>query len=171
MRTSPHKGVTLLELCCALALVAVLAGLAAPTFRASARATAVRSAAFELMTGLQQTRGNSIVEARPGVLCFMDAARNCLDAAAPAVAWRAYLETESGETKGGAQIAAEVSLPPGVTVRSARPRIRFWPSSLSASTATLTICDAHGLAAPRAIVISQNGRARFGVPAADACRA
>ena len=165
MRTSPHKGVTLLELCCALALVAVLAGLAAPAFRASARATAVRSAAFELMTGLQQTRGNSIVEARPGVLCFMDAARKCLDAAAPAVAWRSYLETE-----GGAQTAAEVSLPPGITVRSARPRIRFWPSSLSASTATLTICDARGLAAPRAIVISQSGRARFGVPAADACR-
>jgi type IV fimbrial biogenesis protein FimT len=171
MRIIHDKGVTLLELVCGLALVAVLAGLAAPSFRAAARATAVRSAAYELMTGLQQTRGNSIVEARPGVLCLTDAAGICLDASAPAPAWRSYLESGTGSAESGAQTVAIRALPAGVSVRGSRTRIRFWPTSLAASTGTLTICDAQGLAPPRAIVISQNGRARFAAAASDGCDA
>ena len=171
MRITHDKGVTLLELLCGLALVAVLAGLAAPGFRASARAAAVRSAAYELMTGLQQTRGNSIVEARPGVLCLADTAGNCLDTSAPAPAWRSYLETGTGAAETGAQTVASRSLPSDILVRGSRTRIRFWPNSLAASTGTLTICDAQGLAPPRAIVISQNGRARFATAATDGCRA
>ena len=57
------RGVTLLELCAGLAVVAILAGLATPGFRASLRAAAVRTAAYDLMAGVQQTRASAIVEA------------------------------------------------------------------------------------------------------------
>jgi type IV fimbrial biogenesis protein FimT len=158
------RGVTLLELCVGLAVVAVLAGLAAPGFRASLRASAVRTASYELMAGVQQTRASAIVESRPGVLCGSDAGGRCLAGPAPAYAWRAFLD--AGDLP--RELAAH-PLPPGISLRSSRAAVRFWPGSLAASTATLTICDELGVARPRAIVVSQAGRARFASPAASAC--
>jgi type IV fimbrial biogenesis protein FimT len=163
MRHLSARGFTLLELCVGLALVALLAGMAVPSFRHGLRNAAVRAVAHELMTGLQQTRAAAILEARPGVLCLSDAAGNCRDS--DAAAWSAFLELE-GMTR---PIAAR-ALPTGITLRSTRSRIRFSARALASSTATLTICDAQGVAAPRAIVISQNARARFAVASEAGCR-
>jgi type IV fimbrial biogenesis protein FimT len=161
-----NRGFTLLELSVGLALVALLASLAVPSFRSSLRTAAVRTATWELMSGLQQTRGMAIVESRPGVLCLADAVGNCRASGEPAPAWRAFLETDSGSR---AVIARE--LPAGITVRGTRSRIRFSERALAASATTLTICDAQGVAAPRAIVISQNARARLAAARAADCRA
>src|SRR5262245_50381184 len=87
----PALGFTLLELCVGMALVALLAGMAVPSFRLSLRNAAVRTAAHELMTGLQQARATAILESRPGVLCLSDAAGNCGDSES-AAAWSAFLE-------------------------------------------------------------------------------
>ena len=155
MRHRNVTGVTLLELCLGLSIVAVLAGLAAPGFLASLRAGAVRAAAFELMAGVQRTRADSVVESRTGVWCAADVSGQCLSTDAPARAWRSYLESVP------APVSTVHALPPGVSLRASRPTLRFWPNALAASTGTLTICDERGIAAPRAIVISQSGRARF----------
>jgi hypothetical protein len=48
--------------------------------------------------------------------------------------------------------------------------VRFSERAYAASAATLTICDAQGVAAPRAIVISQNARARLTAASAADCR-
>jgi Tfp pilus assembly protein FimT len=158
------RGITLIELCFGLAMVALLAGLAAPGFRATLRTGAVRAATYDLLAGLQQTRANSILEARTGVLCPSDAAGSCRPSATPASAWVAFLEVG-----GRQQLIAEHPLPPGVVLRSSRSPLRFWPHALAASTGTLTICDSLGVAAPRAIVISQSGRARLDTPAPGGC--
>jgi type IV fimbrial biogenesis protein FimT len=156
MRKRMNRGVTLMELCFGLALVAVVAGLAAPGFRSSLRAAAVRAGTYELLTGLHQTRATSIVESQPGTLCPSDADGNCLPSATPAGFWRASLDVHP--------------LPAGIVVRASRSPLRFWPDALSASTGTLTICDVRGLAPPRAIVISQTGRARVASAVESACR-
>jgi type IV fimbrial biogenesis protein FimT len=155
MHNRMNRGVTLIELCFGMAIVALLAGLAAPGFRSTLRVAAVRTGTFELLVGLQQTRGNSIVESRPEMLCPSDAAGNCLPAAEASAYWSASLETRA--------------LPDGVVVRASRSPLRFWPDSLSASTGTLTICDLRGIAPPRAIVLSQTGRARLAEAEASAC--
>lgn len=160
------RGFTLLELCVGLALVAVLASLATPSFRSSLRSAAVRTATYELMGGLQQTRGTAVVESRPGVLCLADAAGNCRATGEPAPAWRAFLEADSG-----ARTLVARTLPAGITVRGTRPRVRFSARALAASAATLTICDAQGVAAPRAIVVSQAARARLATASEADCRA
>jgi len=160
------RGFTLLELCVGMALVAVLAAMAAPSFRTSLRSAAVRTATFELMGGLQRTRGLAVVESRPGVLCLADAGGACLSPGDPAVAWRIFLDTG-----GGGRGIATRALPAGVTVRGSRARVRFSPRALAASAATLTICDTQGVAAPRAIVISQNARARLATASEADCRA
>jgi type IV fimbrial biogenesis protein FimT len=161
-----HRGVTLIELLFALGLLALLAGLAAPGFQSSLRAAAMRSATFGLLAGLQQARAHSILESRAGLLCPTDPAGQCLAPAMTGTAWRSFLEQGSAR-----QELAGQELPPGMTLRASRSPLRFWPSSHAASTGTLTICVTRGLAAPRAIVISQTGRARLGEAAAGACRA
>jgi type IV fimbrial biogenesis protein FimT len=165
MRTCrAHRGVTLIELLFSLGLLALLAGMAAPGFRSSLRAAAVRSATFEVAVGVQQMRANSIMESRPGLLCPSDSSGHCLDAGANASGWRAFLETGTAREETGGQ-----NLPRGVVLRATRSPIRFWPSSFSASTGTLTICDETGVAAPRAIVISATGRARTESAAREDC--
>lgn len=155
MRPSHHSGVTLVELLVGLAIVGMLAGMAAPGFLASLRAAAVRTAAYDLMAGLQQARANSILASRPGVLCPSDGA-GCVGDEVPAGAWMSFLEVAGNPVE-----LRLKTLPADVVVRASRAPLRFWPASLAASPATLTICDARGVAPARAIVISQSGRARF----------
>jgi type IV fimbrial biogenesis protein FimT len=155
MRPFHDTGFTLLELLFGLAIVAVLAGMAAPGLVASVRTAAVRSAAYELMAGLQQTRANSIMESRSGVLCPSDGA-GCVGANEPSGAWMSFLEVDGDPVE-----LRRHTLPAGVIVRASRAPLRFWPAALAASPATLTICDERGIALPRAIVVSQSGRARF----------
>lgn len=154
------------ELCVGLALLALIAGVSAPSFRAGQRAAAVRAATFDLLAGLQQVRAGSILEARPGLFCVADAHGLCLGAARAGIAWQSFLENGAiREPQAGQR------LPPGIEIRATRSPLRFWPDTFSASTGTLTICDAQGLASPRAIVISQGGRARLDLPPRNACAA
>jgi type IV fimbrial biogenesis protein FimT len=149
-------GVTLVELCFAMAILALVAGMAAPSFRSTLRAAAVRAATYEVFTGVQQVRANSILESVPDAFCPSDAAGICLPAAAPTAFWRASRDVHT--------------LPDGVLLRATRSPLRFWPDALSASTGTLTICDMRGIAAPRSIVVSQTGRARLMTASPIACR-
>ena len=157
-------GVTLIELCFGLGIVAILAGLAVPSMRAALRAGAVRSATLELLAGLQQARATSIVAALPATLCLSDRAGNCLRGNAPATAWSAFLDD-----RGTARTLDRRVLPAGIELRASRNRLDFWPDALAASTSTLTICDTQGIAPPRAIVISQTGRVRLDDAARKAC--
>jgi len=159
-------GHTLIELCFCIALLAALATLAVPSFRIALRNSAVRSALFELNSGLNATRASSIVEARPGVLCLSDAAGNCLPGKDSSNTWAAYLEID-----GRPRPLAGNTLPEGLFLRATRPRLQFWPDSRAASTGTLTICDAQGVARPRALVLSQAGRVRIAAASPADCAA
>jgi type IV fimbrial biogenesis protein FimT len=159
-----NAGVTLIELLFGLAIVAILAGLAAPGFHQSLRASAVRAATYELLAGLQQTRGSAILEARPGLLCPSDAAGNCLPAATAGAFWRWSTEAPGRPPEVGGR-----ALPEGIMARASRSPIRFSPTARSASNATLTICDLRGIATPRAIVVNVSGRARVAVAEEAAC--
>jgi type IV fimbrial biogenesis protein FimT len=158
-------GVTLLEMLFSLMVVAILAGLAVPGFHQALRTTAVRAATYEILAGLQQTRGRSILESKPGLLCPSDAAGHCLPAATPASFWG-----WATEAAGRASTLEANALPTGVVARASRSPVRFWPHGLNASPATLTICDLQGVAPPRAIVVSVTGRARIATALDSACR-
>src|SRR6186713_2908799 len=92
------QGVTLIELCFGLAVVAILAGLAVPGLRSAVRNAAMRSVVLELLTGLQQTRTSSIAQSRPGVFCLSDPEGRCLTGSGTASAWTAFLEGRGGRT-------------------------------------------------------------------------
>ena len=157
-------GVTLIELCFCVAVVAILAGLAVPGLRSALRNAAMRGVVLDLLTGLQQTRTSSIAQTRPGVFCLSDIEGHCVAGGGTAVAWAAFLEGRGGRTP-----LAGGPLPHGLELRATRPKLNFWPDSLAATTSTLTICDRGGFARPRSLVISQNGRVRLAEGAPGAC--
>lgn len=156
---------TLLELLFGLAIVAILSGLAVPGFHQSLRASAMRAATYELLAGLQQTRGSAILESQPGLLCPSDASGNCLPAATAGAFWRWSTESPGHPLEFPAR-----ALPAGIVVRASRSPIRFSPNAVNASNATLTICDLQGTVQPRSIIINVGGRARLAAAAESACR-
>ena len=160
------RGVTLIELCFGLAVIAILAGLAVPPMRGALRASAVRSVTLDLLAGVQQARATAILESRPATLCLSDRSGRCLRGNTPAAAWSAFVERD-GETRPLAQRV----LPAGIEIRASRSRLDFWPYAQAASTSTLTICDTQGVARPRALVISQTGRVRLDDAGREACGA
>ena len=160
------RGVTLVELCLAATVIAVLAAVATPVFRSALRTAAMRSAVFELSAGLNLVRASSIVEARQGVLCLGETAGICLPGLDSSNAWSAWLEVD-----GRPRPLAGQALPTGLVLRATRPRLDFWPDARAASPGTLTICDTQGIARPRALVISQAGRIRIGEANDADCRA
>ena len=166
MGVRKNRGLTLLELCVAMALAALLASLAMPAFRAAARNAAMRSAFFDLAAGLQLTRASSIVQARRGVLCLSRSAGGSCQGNGGSSAWTAFLDVD-----GLSQPLSARALPPGIALHATRNRLDFWPGSRAASTGTLTMCDAQGIARPRAIVISQLGRLRLAEGDDSACAA
>jgi type IV fimbrial biogenesis protein FimT len=156
MGVRKNRGLTLLELCVAMALAALLATLAVPAFRTAARNAAVRSAFFELSAGLQLARASAIVQAHRGALCLSRPSDGGCLGQGSATAWSAFLEVD-----GAPQPLSARALPAGIVLHATRNRLDFWPDSRAASTGTLTICDTHGVARPRAIVVSQLGRIRL----------
>jgi prepilin-type N-terminal cleavage/methylation domain-containing protein len=149
------RGVTLIELSFGLAIAAVIVGLAAPGFQSTLRAAAVRSAAFDLLAGLQQARGSAILESRAFSVCPSDVSGICVAAGVSAGFWQV-------------SDAAHV-LPAGIVVRTTRSPLWFSADGLGASNGTLTICDERRIASPRAIVLSVTGRARVEAASLEDC--
>jgi len=156
-------GVTLVELCFVLAVVGILTGLAVPGMRTALRNTAIRSATFELLAGLQQARARAIVESTPVVLCLSDAASRCLGVGGQATAWVAFVQGRESTPIAGGPLAG------GLELNATRTRLTFSPDAFAASTSTLTICDRAGLARPRSLVVSQTGRIRLAEANAESC--
>ena len=121
------RGVTLIELCFGLAIVAVARrpGCARLSVEPAGRRGSLRHlrAAGRPAADARQRPSS---KSRPVDLCPSDAAGNCLAAGAPAPYWRASLET------GGARVAQHAAMrcPPGVVVRASRSPLRFWPDAL-----------------------------------------
>ena len=88
----------------------------------------------------------------------------------PSFYWRASVQSDNSQTGAGESLPVPHALPAGVVVRASRSPLRFWPDAQSASAGTLTICDTHGIAAPRAIVLSLSGRPRLADATAGNCR-
>ena len=149
------RGVTLVELTMVLALVAILAGFAVPTFVGvlldSRRTAAILSTlhAINLARQLAATRGESML------LCASQDARQC----------SRRTEWSGGLLVTNVSESLMRSLPMPVSahspsMRSNRGSISFEGGSGFATPATLTICDRRGSAAARAIIISRSGRPR-----------
>src|SRR5262249_38304731 len=157
-------GFTALELLAVLAISALLAALASPSFGELRRSAGVTSSANQMLWALHYARSSSLVRNVPAAVCLSADGASCLtSAAATGSGWLVFYDLERTlppQISGTDELLRSVQLPPGFTVHGTRSGVTFWPASHSGTTATFTICPDRGRPEGRAIVVSQTGRPR-----------
>jgi type IV fimbrial biogenesis protein FimT len=164
-----EMGFTLLELAATLALAGVLAGLSIPGFERLTRQWAVSRSAESLLAGLHSARSQAATRQSPVVLCQNTAMSACTTGPT-AAGWQVFGTehvTSPPRFSAGDALLTIHQLPAGITLQATRTAVTFWPTSRSASTSTFIVCDTRGVAQPRAVIVSQTGRPRLSLTAAD----
>jgi len=157
-----HAGSTLLELALVLALVALLAGIAAPGFGRLRAEAALQRSAYALLGALHDARNTAISRGQPVVLCQTTAPRQCLASAAAATGWAVFIDRPggvSGRLDSGDELLHVVDLPPELRLSGSRRALTYWPVVRAGTTATLVLCHARG--GGLAVIVSQTGRPRL----------
>jgi type IV fimbrial biogenesis protein FimT len=160
-------GITLADLLATLAIVAVLAALATPGFRAHLARAAVDSAASQMMSGLALARTTALTTGRPATLCLTDDESRC---ALGGSGWMLFTNDEQGtyfRRDTGETVLRREPLPRGVRVSGTRGHATYLPQPRAAATLTFTFCHDGAPHRRRSVVVSQTGRPRL-VRAEDA---
>lgn len=158
------RGVTLYELLLAVAIAAVLAALAVPSFGSFRRAAGVSTATTELLGALHFARSAAVLNGLPVTLCLTADAATCLASEArAATGWLVFTQPEAtvfSVAIGDQPVLRSFRLPPDVSVHASRAAVTFWPVTRASTTSTFDICDVTRTVRGRAVVVSQTGRPR-----------
>jgi type IV fimbrial biogenesis protein FimT len=167
MGRSRVRGVTAPELLTVLAIAAVLAVLAAPSFGSLRRAAGVSTATTELLGALHFARSSAVLNGVPVTLCLSADAATCVTSdSAAAIGWLVFAEPGarvSPSTVGDQPVLRSFHLPPDVSVHASRTAVTFWPITRAGTTSTFDVCDVNRAVRGRAVVVSQSGRPRVAV--------
>ena len=153
-----------MELLIALAVVAIVAGLGAPSFREIALNARREEQVNALWRALHLARSTAILRAQPVVICKSGGSGQCAnDASAWSEGWIAFANRDrdsparldAGESVLVIQPRAE-----GLAVRANRDAVTYWPFARAGTTVSFVFCDERGASAARAIIVSQTGRPR-----------
>ena len=105
MRSLRPNGFTLIEMMIALAIVAVMAGMAGPSFQTAINTNRIASAANELSAAVQLTRSEAIRSNRSAVLCRSDDLSTCTAGSGAWTGWIVFIDTDgSGQRDNGEEI-------------------------------------------------------------------
>lgn len=158
-------GLTLIEILIALAVAAVLAGLAVPSFTALMQRLASEAAARQLFSALNLARAQAL-STRQAVIVCPGQGRCRADGR-----WEAgYLvgidANRNDRLEAGERVIWQTGAAPRVTILSntGRPQIRYLPTGrASGANATFRVCPRLPVSgATRALVINNAGRVRWG---------
>lgn len=167
-RISQNRGFTLIEMLIGVAVIAILAGIAAPAFGKLIGRTHAQTVRSQLATALNEARIAAVSRGMHVVVCPSVDQRSCSDTTQWQRGWIVFADANHNRQidDGEAPISVGQALPDGTAVvgSSGRLRIDYQPDGTARGTnATLTVCDrASGAAEARTLVINQSGRVRYG---------
>jgi type IV fimbrial biogenesis protein FimT len=162
-----NRGFGLTELCICMAVIAVIMGVAIPSFDRIIGQWHINRGAQALVNALHLARSHATLRGTPVVLCQVNAAGNCAASVPPAsgnTGWRVFapLVLTSAPQRNNVDVLLSSELLPARTrVFGSRSGITYWPVARSGTTATFVLCDLHQAASPRAVIVSQTGRPRL----------
>lgn len=182
MQAQPKNatGVTLIELMIVLSIIAVLTTMALPAFGNLLQSGASRSARSALSVSINQARIGAAMRSRQVVVCPSANQGDCAHDLRWQHGWISFIDNNMNSEHEATEeiIGVTQAQPAGVAIlsTSGRHRIRYQADGSSdGSNLTLTVCDRRGVASASALVVSNSGRLRSGVPspsqAAAACAA
>ena len=164
-------GTTLVELLTAFAVVAVLATLAAPTFRSlqlDSRRTAVVNG---FLHGLFLARAEAIKRMQIVSVCrSLDGQRCDYSGGDWSSGWIVFVNRDRDDPPvrdAGEDMVVSSGSWPGGTITTNRRAYSFRPVSQGVVNGTIVFCDARGSTQARAIIISHTGRPRVAQRDAD----
>jgi type IV fimbrial biogenesis protein FimT len=164
------RAFSLVEQSVVLALVAVLAGMATPSFLHLRRQMQLTEATRALHAALYFARAQAASRGLPVVLCQTDTGGRCSAGGSAGVGWRVFAKPGAGlfsTFEPGDQLLVALDLPARLQLFGTRPAITYWPTPRAAATGSFVFCDADARARPRAVIVSQTGRPRVSDVAAD----
>lgn len=162
-RGSPW-GLTLPELLIALAVVALLAALATPSFRELRRRAGLSAAVNQMVGALHYARSVAILRSVPTVVCLTADGSQCVEREdIPAHGWLVFSDLERSSPvrlDAGDELLRTYRLSSGLTATGTRTALTFWPVTRAGTTGTFTFCSAARQPRGRAVVVSRVGRPR-----------
>ncbi len=158
------RGVSLLELLTAIALIAIVVGLGAPSFREISLNARRAEQVNALLRALHAGRSAAILRAEPVVLCKSRDGAQCMsDASAWSEGWIAFANRDRDSpprVDAGESLLMIHPRAERISVRANRDAVTYWPFALAGTTVSFVFCDERGASAARAIIVSQTGRPR-----------
>ena len=169
-------GFTLIELMIALAVIGILLGIALPSYESFMEASRAGAAKSALMSSLSTTINRAATTGHQAVLCPSQDSTSCSAAIHWSHGWIAFFDLNGNRERDTdeALILSEPALTGKVrlTTTTGRTRIVIQPNGGNAgSNVTFTFCDGRGPAKAQTIVLSNEGRLRYGTPSAAAIAA
>ena len=163
LKPSYHQGVTLIELMIALAILAILVAIAAPSFRDTIARSRVQSAVADLSASFSLARSEAIRTGIQTVVCPSVDLTSCSLAAVAdwSTGWIVLADAnrngavDTGETI----LQANTQLPAGIVIESllAAPAVAFRGQGFSMNTGSLLVCPQNTPAAAQAVLLTRTG--------------
>jgi len=160
----PASGFTLAELLIAIALMAIVTALAAPSFKEAMLNSRRASEVNTLLRALHLARAEAIKRAVPMAVCKSNSGWQCTPDTGT---WSdGYIVFSNDDRDSPPRVDRDeqvLMIQPRVDrlrIDANRNSLIYWPVSLAGTTASIVFCDERGSRAARAIVISHTGRPR-----------
>jgi type IV fimbrial biogenesis protein FimT len=148
-----------------IAIAAILACLAVPSFGNFRRTASVATRASELLGALHFARSVAILEGLPATLCLSEDEVSCAGPTSTAASgWLVFLEPNAKvapSTQVVPPVLRRFRVGDDVILRGSRAAVTFWPTTRASTTSTFDVCDAYVATGGRAVVVSQAGRPRI----------
>ena len=153
MRKHPQGGFTLIEMIVAVSIMAILLGIAVPSFRDASLSSQLRSLSSELVSGMSLARSEAIKRNAVATMCVSTSGDACTSGT-----WdQGWIVSVGGTT-----IKRISAAPAGfkISAASALTTLSFQPTGVNATAATMTVCRATPPGAQERVVsVNAAGRA------------
>ena len=166
-----QRGLTQIELLLALAVTAMLTGIAVPAVGGGIEAARAASARADLLASLSAAQARAGLSGTRAVLCPSLDAVHCSDEADWSHGWLVFMDPNaSRELEGGERVLRlQPALPGRVHLRSTAGRVRIvfqGNGGNAGSNVTFTLCDGRGADRAKTLVVANDGHLRDGAPTA-----
>ncbi len=159
----PHRGIALVDVVLALALVGVLAGLGVPALYTLVLESRMTTAVNGLVHAVHAARTLARSSDTDAVVCRSTGAAQCMGAGDWAAGWIVFVNTDGDDpprVDAGERVVAWQDRATNLTATSNRTAYVLRPWSLRATNGSVIFCDARGATAARAVIVSTTGRPR-----------